>query len=96
VDHLCFEQANHYLGQRVAIAVTHRFHTGFQARVSQSFGVVDRQNLGEFYQSSQHPFLGGVDDKGYIDEALPGREISEVRNPELAEHRRTELSVHPI
>ena len=45
MDHFCFEQANHRLGQRIVIAVTHRSNTGFQSRVSQPFCVFDRQIL---------------------------------------------------
>jgi hypothetical protein len=44
--------------------------TEFQASIGQPFSVLDRQVLGGFNQSSQHPILGGVDDKNRQTEIL--------------------------
>ena len=38
----------------------------------------------------------GVDDEGDVDEALPGRDVGEVRQPERVRARRVELPVHPV
>lgn len=37
-----------------------------------------------------------VDDKGHVDEALPGRDIGEIRNPQPVRRRGFELAVHPV
>ena len=38
----------------------------------------------------------GVDDEGHVDEALPGRDVGEVRQPERVRARCVELPVHPV
>jgi hypothetical protein len=45
---------------------------------------------------SDDPPREGVDDEGDVDEALPGRDVGEVRQPEGVRPRRPELPVHPV
>ena len=63
VNDFCLEQPIDRFGQCIVVTVADAANQRGDLLLCQPFGVFDRQILGGFNRSSQHPILGGVDDK---------------------------------
>jgi hypothetical protein len=81
-----------------AIAVMDEAATVWPAFVNRLFqGIQDEAGMGCPADPPAHDIAGvDVDHEGHVDEAGPGRDVSEVSDPQPVRRRRVELTVHLV
>src|SRR4249920_3800120 len=81
-----------------AIAVMDEVAADWPAFVDRLFqGIQDEAGMGCPADPPAHDIAGvDVDHEGHVDEAGPGRDVSEVSDPQLVRRWRVELTVHLV